>query len=62
MWMQESVLEHQCVMTGNIQFTKDTKICRSKRADTESTQIQTGDVHEKVDPVYYNREWWPGGN
>ena len=50
-------------MTGNDQSDKDTKICRSKCADTEITQIsylwgQTGNTNEKVDPVYYIREQW----
>ena len=50
-------------MTGNDQSDKDTKICRSRWADTEITQIeylwgQTGNINEKVDPVYYVREQW----
>lgn len=48
-------------MTGNDRSNKNTKMCRSKWADLEMTQIkylwgQTGNIKGEEDPVYYRRE------
>ena len=61
MWMQERVWEYQRIMTGNDRSNKNTKMCRSKWADLEMTQIkylwgQTGNIKGEEDPVYYRRE------
>ena len=48
-------------MTGNDRSNKNTKMCRSKWADLEITQIkylwgQTSNINGEGDPVYYRRE------